>query len=216
MLPGFSGVVSDTLFGFMLFSQTTASTQTIAWPAVRGSDLAFLIDWAYDVNGIPAAVTPTGFTNFINNPTSGYDSRIMYSAKKCNGTETGNITGLLGNTATRKSLYIFRPTTYWDSFTLVVTASDISNAGNHSPLNLASAGTNGPAFIFTGFASSDSSITYSSSVAMDAYYPSGSADRLKSGYKFYGVDSTTANVTLTAADEGVENQLNAMLLRINR
>lgn len=216
MLPGFSGIISDTPFEFTLFSQTTASTQTIAWPAVRGSDLAFLIDWAYNTSSMPSAVTPTGFTNFINNPTSGWESRVMYSAKKCDGTETGNITGLLGSTATRKSLYIFRPTTYWDSFTSVVTASDISNVDGHSPLNLASAGTNGPAFIFTGFASSDSNITYSSSVAMDAYYPSGGADRLKSGYKLYGIDSTTANVTLTAVDEGLNNQLNAMLLRINR
>lgn len=88
-------------------SETESTSDTIAWPAVQNGDIAVLFDWAASAVSTPTAVTPTGFTNMCNAAIS--TERAMSSFKRCDGTETGNITGMNGNVLDRKLLVILRP-----------------------------------------------------------------------------------------------------------
>jgi len=102
----------SSLASVALETSATSSLATIAWPTVQDGDVAVLFDGARDggSSSIPADVTPADFTqvNTIGHmpSTNGYRTSIAY--KICDGSETGDITGLDGNSLERKALLIFR------------------------------------------------------------------------------------------------------------
>lgn len=101
-------------------AQASADGATVTWPAVQAGDLAVLFDDARNsgTSTIPTKVIPTGFTELDDQSdlpsTNGYRSTV--SAKICDGTESGSLTGMNGNSHSKKRLLIFRgdnPITGW-------------------------------------------------------------------------------------------------------
>lgn len=82
--------------------------------------------------GTPTAVTPSGFTNGMNDVTS--STRAMLSAKKAVGSE-GSVTGM-SETTDKKIGLVFRPSTAFTSFAFGGTSTTVDD-GN--PANRTSA-----------------------------------------------------------------------------
>lgn len=117
ILTQMSGFATAPLFNYWYTAATgwstsasfNDSTATIVLPSVisRG-DLIILIDGAWNVAGIPTAITPTGFTNIANDGLGIH--RAMLSYKVATGSEAGaTVTGMSGDSINRKIAKVFRP-----------------------------------------------------------------------------------------------------------
>lgn len=89
---------------------TSTSTSVTAPGGIASGDLAIYMDLATSFAEIPAAVTPSGFTNILNagGALSGDDVRCMVSYKILTGGET-SITGMNGIEQENKCLLVYRP-----------------------------------------------------------------------------------------------------------
>lgn len=105
-VAGLIASLGGGLTSVSLFSSTTSTASTIAWPgSLQAGDLALLTDYAGGVS-VPTTVVPSGFTQ-IANVVGGTVSRMIESYRILDGTETGNITGM-SSVGQTKVLRIFR------------------------------------------------------------------------------------------------------------
>lgn len=92
------------------FATAQSSGTTVAWPAsVQNGDLAVLFDFSTG-GSTPTKVVPSNFTEIVlfGTPSSSV-SRVVASLRICDGTETGNITGMAsGGIGVGKNLHILR------------------------------------------------------------------------------------------------------------
>ena len=92
------------------FATANSGGSTVTWPgSIQNGDLAVLFDFSSG-GSTPAKVVPTGFTEVVlsGSPTSSV-SRVVMALRICDGTETGNITGMTsGGVAVGKNLHIMR------------------------------------------------------------------------------------------------------------
>jgi hypothetical protein len=101
-----AGNVKALSLAFRSSSTNNASTITVPNDVVA-SDLLVLYDRAGNTSGFPTAVTPTGFTQILNQ-TGSTNLRFVCSFKIAAGTEAGTtITGMNGNNLNGKILMVF-------------------------------------------------------------------------------------------------------------
>lgn len=93
-----------------------SNSNTISWPTTSFGDVAILLDVALNASAStkPTNVVPSGFVQIGTNSEQIYDAfpelwwaRVTLSAKKCTGSESGNITGMNGTEDNNKILLLF-------------------------------------------------------------------------------------------------------------
>ncbi|MER8464178.1 hypothetical protein [Mesorhizobium sp. M1396] len=115
LLAPIIGGAAGPVTSITLFSTTTSTSDTIAWPAsIRSGDVAVLADRAATLTGVPPpSVIPTGFIGLTDDQTTQgvgqVSQRLITSWRLLDGSETGLITGLNGTGG--KVLYSFGATT---------------------------------------------------------------------------------------------------------
>ncbi|TGS63018.1 hypothetical protein EN844_24615 [Mesorhizobium sp. M3A.F.Ca.ET.201.01.1.1] len=179
-----------------LFSHTTSTASTIAWPAsIQASDVAVIYDYAAGFS-TPTSVTPTGFTNFVNTTVS--PIRAMASFKILVGGETGNITGMNGTVNNAKVLHIFRGA---QAVVSVNSASvnQVCQTGDPVSQTVTSSGGAAPLVVIGGASKISGAPSFSTaSPAFDGTDTAGS--RLIVGYKIY--NSSPVDHTIDSAGDG--------------
>jgi len=110
-LSGF-GIGGAALSSLSQAASATSTAATITGPAgILAGDLLVLWDTAESVGSVPTTVVPTGFA-VISNLDNGSSNRTLLSAKIADGSEaSAALTGMNGDSANRKSLYVFRGNT---------------------------------------------------------------------------------------------------------
>jgi hypothetical protein len=189
---------------------STGATITIPAGALAG-DLAVLFDSAANtITGIPALVTPTGWTSDETRAAPDLN-RWNISHKILTASDPGAvITGMDGNTD-RKLMSVFRgsrPIT-------LVTAADVfsdETSGNPASQTIDAAAGVAP-LIVMGFVYGISGGDFSSAVpAFDAEYDGGQA-AVELGYKIY--DTAPQDHTIDAADTGTQNFLASLYYQLS-
>lgn len=196
-----------------LFGSAGSTLSTIAWPAsIANGDVAVLMDYATGSVGVPAAVTPTGFTTPANGSQTVLFVRGIISYRYCDGTETGNITGMNGSASNDKVLEVFRsaaPSPRIASiasatFNGTVTASD---PGSQSVL---ASGQAVPLIVIGAACSNAATAAFTTaSPAFDGTVLNSDSDVIL-GYKLY--DASPADHTIDMADLGTNGLFSGMLL----
>lgn len=184
----------------------TSSAETVAWPSVAAGDLVVLADYAINSIGTPSSVTPTDFS--LAAEVSDSLTRAMVTYKVCDGTETGNITGMNGSSAERKILLHFtggvaaanNPLT-WDTEVTPnnPTLQTVSASGRNTPLIVFGVAISS-GFV-AGFTTEDPA--FDDVVVADFSF----------GYKTY--NSAPADHDIDMADNGTRNILLSGLLELS-
>lgn len=187
-----------------MFSVTQGTAVTIAWPAnIRKGDLAVLFDDAENTGTtpIPTTVLPTGFTSLADNGMTAVRTRVSY--KICDGTESGNITGMTGTSSIQKTLYIVRGT---NEISSVVTSTFTSVMDGNDPAaqNTTLVGLQPPVIYFAhgGNRTGPASTFTTESPALDSKVTDIANT---TGYKIY--NESPANHTVDTADLSTANWL---------
>lgn len=196
LLQPIIGFGSSVSLAFFASALSTAST--ITWPAsVAAGDIAVIVDCARNTLATnPGAVTPSGFTNMVNNIGIG-NSRYMVSRKLLLGSETGALTGMNGTAANDKVLLVFR-----GGATALSSSTWNQEGTTGDPASqsvLASGGVAPLVVVGAAFAQTGSAVFSTASPAFDATVINGSTD-LRVGYKIY--NSAPADHTIDMADLG--------------
>jgi hypothetical protein len=193
-----SGVTSLTLF-----SQTSASASTIAWPAsIQAGDLAVLFDQGDAIGSPPTSVIATGFTALAN--ATSVVVRSIAEYKILTGTETGSITGLNG-TQNMKALYIFR-----GDIPITSVSPSVWNAegttGDPALQTVAASGGVAPLVVLAAAHGTNGTTSFSTaSPAFDAAVSFGPSNIGRSGYKIYNSSPLDHTVDM------VDNNDNALI-----
>lgn len=188
-----------------LFSTTTSTGTTIAWPAsLQAGDVAVLVDRAATVSGSPPpSVVPTGFTGLTDDQTTQgigqVSQRLVNSWRLLDGSESGNITGLNGTGG--KVLYIIRGDNPIVGVTPSVWNHQATTGDPTSQSVLASGQATPLAVIGAAVGSAGSAAFSTASPAFDATQTAGTGAPLIAGYKLY--NSLPANHTIDMADLGI-------------
>lgn len=110
ILPGFPVMTSRRPpIRFVTYSTSTGATITIP-SAARAGDLCIIADFAAG-GGVPASVTPSGFSAIGTELTAAFGNvKNIVSRKTLDGSEPGNaVTGMDGASSDSKIAMIFRP-----------------------------------------------------------------------------------------------------------
>jgi len=102
---GIGGGVAPLTSITRVLSAVATNSTTVAWPAVQAGDLAVFSDFCNNSGG-PAAVLPSGFTLIDTRLHIVRRSHLSY--RLCDGSESGNITGMVGGVSSAKVLEVFR------------------------------------------------------------------------------------------------------------
>lgn len=210
MFPG--GIVAAasaqgglTTISFQDSSSSTAETIT-APASIDAGDLLVFCDFATQVFSAPAAVTPSGFTNFVNASAGGaVGVRGMISYKIADGTEdSSSITGMNGNNGNYKVLLQFRGNVAISSVTANVIGTPTVTSGDPSSQNLAASGGTVP-LVAIAYYSSSGNIAGARTFSPAADAELNADDNLYVKYKLY--DNSPADHTVDMDDEGNNNLL---------
>lgn len=203
-LVGFAAGGAPTVMSSITFFASSDSTaDTITAPAnIQAGDLILLWDAALAAFAIPAAVTPTGFTNIFSagvlDGTTGI--RGMLSYKIATGSEGGSsITGMDGNTD-RKIMAVFRGDI---PATMVNVGDPDSNAtaGDPAAQTITASGQSVPLIVIGVYRSTSTVDPRSFSPAEDAELAVTGQTTTYMKYKIY--NSSPADVTINMDDEGI-------------
>lgn len=193
-----------------LFQTSTISENSavVAWPTVAAGDFIILLDGVYKSSGgAPAAVTPTGFTQLT---TQGFTvaltgGRVSATYKICDGTESGNITGMSPNAGGAKVALVFRSAPVISSINAV---GWTGNCTDGNPTSVTPTTASVLPNIFFGFVFNNAAGGTSFSTASPAFdttvASSGASHRGLVGYKSYIAGSISSH-TIDMDDLGAAN-----------
>ena len=112
---------------YTFFSGTTSTTNG-TWPSsLQAGDLAVFINCATEASTtVPTTVVPTGFTSITNSSlsASGASMKTIASYKILTGSETGTITGMNSGGTRRCHLFIYRPSSAFESVIVLTQFSE--------------------------------------------------------------------------------------------
>lgn len=122
-------VADRTLRQVWLFASATSAAASVTAPAgIQKGDLMVLIDAPESAVAINTASVPSGFTQFRDVPSSGWETKAVMSYKIADGTEGGStITGMTGAVENAKVLLVFRGRARITTMTMVANSNNISN-----------------------------------------------------------------------------------------
>lgn len=191
-------------------ASATSSGETITIPAtVKEADLIVLYDHAVNTTGFPTAVTPTGFTNILNE-TSGTLRRVICSYKiAASGDASSSITGMNGADINNKIMLVFSSSIGSVSvFDITYQATDaapttqtINSADGTSPLVCI-------AFVRNG----NTTAGNFTMTPTDGTVTLGTGGN-RGGYKIYNI--APANVTVSSVDGGTNNVLMSFYIQVS-
>lgn len=191
-------------FTFIDFSQSTSSGISLPTGAAAG-DFAIYCDYAQGFGSRPSLVTPSGWTNLINNTDIGDNRSAVFRKVLTSGdVSAGSITGMDGSIFDTKVMLLFRPSkaiaTTTDS-----TWTAAGGDGNLTSQSIAASGQPAP-LIAVGFActafggGSINPFTWT-----DAYDAQVGTGQMVAAYKIY--NTSPASHTIDIDDEGGGNFL---------
>lgn len=192
------------LTSISLFSATTSTAATIAWPAsIAAGDVAILLDAAIYNSSVPPKVIPTGFTEAKSTNFNGSltDITVTASYKILTGSESGSITGQDGLTTDQKYLYIFRG----NIAITVVTPSTWNGEGTVADPVSQSVAASGQPFPLVVLACAASGGVPSFTTASPAFDADTLIGNTRGAYKIYG--SAPATHSIDMGDYGTANVL---------
>lgn len=201
IIPG--GVSSNEM---SFFGSNTSSGSSVSFPAsILAGDIIIYADNASSYPSAPSAVTPSGFTNIVNESAAPY--RAMVSYKLATGSESGSSTGMNGSIHDSKIMAVFRGATAFNSLNIQdVSHSGITASNPSSQLITASGGAT-PLAVIGIYADVNSSgnvnpRTFTGATA-DGELNQSTIMYMK--YKIY--NGSPANITIDMDDEGFSNFL---------
>lgn len=172
-------------------------------------DVAYLFDYAKNNGGgDPTAVTPSGWTNFINDPHSTADARFMVSRHIL--TSTSAVSGMTGTHGELKVMAVFRHSAGISA----AGASDIDSQddGPGDIANQAVTASTGtaPLIVFGGFCKHSAGSSFSFSTASPAFDDQkflsvlrdggGAYIMLRVGYKLYSASPADHTIGMPGGD----------------
>jgi hypothetical protein len=188
-------------------ASATSTSATITGPAgITAGDLLVLWDTAASFASVPTVVVPTGFSS-ISNQNNGTNNRAILSAKIADGSEaSASITGMNGDSANLKSLYVFRGSVPLTAFVANDVGQEIT-ANNPSAQTCNASGGAVPLVVIGAYRSpgviDPRTFTVGGSDAKDGEINPAATNYL--AYKIY--NSAPADVTIDMDDEGSINVL---------
>lgn len=183
--------------------QTSSSNSaTVAWPgSLLAGDMAIFFDHTGGYYSPPALVTPSGFTNMCNATGSIY--RFATHFKMCDGTETGNITGMTPTIGSDKAVLILRGDVTLASITGAGGQNGTYSTGNPGAITVAASGGTPPLVVIGVYLAQTGSVdprTFSTTKDGEQSYAS---NRVWIAWKLY--TSSPANTNIDMDDEGDGN-----------
>jgi membrane-associated protease RseP (regulator of RpoE activity) len=178
---------------FTFIGGNTSSGETITLPGgAQVGDLCVLGDHAIQVTGVPTDVTPSGFTELVNETVDAITdmrSKASYSVL----TGTGTITGMTGGSSVRKVLHVYRPSRPISA----ITASTWTHAFNSgSSQTISASGQQTPILLFGMYlVGSDTFNSTTMNPAQDETTSSSSNRTIRS--KYYGLNNSPQNHTIS-------------------
>lgn len=182
-------------------SGSSTASATVAWPAVVAGDMAVLFDATGGYYSPPALVTPSGFTNIANQ--TGSIFRFATHYKRCDGTETGNITGMTPVLGGDKGIFILRGDFAFATVTGAGGQNGTYSTGNPGAITVAASGGTPPTVVIGLYYAQTGSIdprTFSTTKDGEQSLVSG---RMYLAWKLY--TSAPANSNIDMDDEGDGN-----------
>lgn len=191
------------------FHDTAVSTaSTVTWPSgIQNGDLAVLLDFATGVAAAPATVTPSGFT-LIGTSQAVKFHRANASYKKCDGTETGSLTGMNGNSANRKLLLIIRPSTGAAATWTPGTPSQQATTANPSAQTVTVASETVPVVVCGFYCASGTVTARIGTPTMTTF------NSTLLAYMAYRIDNTSPQDTTIDMDDDGDNILQSVFFRL--
>lgn len=186
-------------------SSTSTAATIVAPTTIVPGDLLILVQYSFDAGG-SAAVTPTGFTNFINVIDVGGGSRGMIDWRLADGSEAGATLTGMDEPADAKVLVVYRRAPIITSVTPLGAGSE-STTGNPVAQTVGSASGAVPLIVIGGYGAtapvSPRTFTVSGVSAKDGEVGAGvgTTDAWQA-WKIYEVGSTPDDVVIDMDDEG--------------
>lgn len=201
-----------TFIGSCVSNGSALNFGALSVGSVTAGDLLVYIDFAFDtVSPVPSAVTPSGFTNVVNDLIGAGVSfaRGMVSVKNAAGGE-GSITGL-NDAGNNKVGLVFRPSTAFTTITANDIATEIAVVNPASQSCDPSAETTAVILIGVACIDGGTAAFSTASPAFDATIATADADLL-AGYKIY--NTSPAAHTIDMNDLGGNNWLASLYLTV--
>jgi len=183
-----------------------STAQTITWPGGLTSEcVAFLLDHAVNIFGIPTEVIPTGFEPNPISRTTLTASRYTASYKyPLTGSESGSLTGQNGSSSNKKVLLVFK----------IAGGTNVNFGGikvditdsNPAAQTTAASGSNFPSLVLGTASNSNAAVTFTTESPNFDNIVSTSNTHLSTGYKIY--NTSPADHTIDMNDVGNRNVLN--------
>lgn len=194
-------------FSYIDFSESISSALSLPAGAQAG-DFAVYAEWSLSFSGRPSAVTPSGWSQLVNNADVSNLRCCVYRKVLTSGdVSAGSITGMDGDLTDFKIMLLFRP-----SKTIATTTDSTwtqqATDGNPSAQNIAGNGQAAPllAVAFAAVAAGGTINPFSWSPAYDALItPANGANTMRATYKIY--NTAPADISIDIDDEGGGNFL---------
>lgn len=194
-------------FQYIGFSESVTDALSLPTGAATG-DFAVYCEYAQGLGSRPSLVTPSGWTNLVNNTDIGNNrSAVFRKVLTAGDVSAGSITGMADDFYGAKLMLLFRP----NSTIVTTTDSTWTSAGGDGNLSSQSIAASGqtPPLLAIGFACVGGGATvdpFSWSPAYDALVtPVDSANSMRGAYKIY--NAAPASHTIDMDDEGGGNFL---------
>lgn len=212
ILPGFlppGAAATGVLSTLTQVLSATSTIATITFPSgIQAGDILVLLDYAR-AGSNPTLVTPSGFTIPSGGNQGLNKTRLVFSYKLAVGGESGALTGMSGNLAMAKMMYVFRGNVPVNTLTLGAFNNEATN-GNPTPQVVAASGVQTPLVVLGCYASEATVVDPRSfTPAKD-----GEISAINESYLAYKIyNASPANVTVDMDDEAGPNYLFSTYIR---
>lgn len=201
-------VADRTLRQVWLFASTTSAAASVIAPAgIQKGDLMVLIDAPENAAAINTASVPSGFTQFRDAPSSGWETKVVMSYKIADGTEGGaTIMGMTGAVENAKVLLVFRGRARIRSLSMVSDLHEMSNGDPSGVIaNFSGITPAASPVIALGTVQCRGSTPPAFQTQSPAFGASLTGGHLRVGYTIYDKAAAISNQNVDLADNGQGN-----------
>lgn len=188
-----------------VYGSDQSQSQTITIPAGTPQGALIVIFDYSSISGLdPSAVTPSGYTKFVDLLAN--QRRMTFLYKVADGTEGGVAVSLMAGASLEKKVVVFSTGKTSPTITISTPATEQTNGDPSAQVVSASAGT-GSTVVICGMASQNV-FTYTSTESMTELYTS--RDWVKMLYRITGADNT-----FNMSDGGTDNKCASFYISVS-